>query len=256
MADNPLFYQSVVPLNREAHRLLKLDQSAQSYAFASKSHVSPAVADEFALACRSLTILFVPGVLAPAPVFLVGLKPGQNVLVDEQGGWRAGYVPAFLRRYPFMLGETPEGGSLACIDEKCDFLSRSSGEPLFGDKGLDSALLQQKIHLINDYYAAAKRTELFAGELQRLNLLQPVTIEAKVPQGASTAMHGLLVVSEGRLNDLPAAELVKLRDQGSLAAIYAHLISLKSVDALRDATFRSAALAAPSAQRAEELSLQ
>jgi hypothetical protein len=240
VSNNPMFYNTVVALNRDVHREFRIDDSAHPYAFASASHVIPAVVDEFAAAARHVPILFVPGTPAPSAVFLVGVRPGHNDLVDPEGNWRAGYVPAFLRRYPFMLGETPQGGALACIDDRYVAFNKASGQPLFREDGSDSPFLQQKIQLINDYFAAAKRTDVFMRSLQDLQLLRTVTIEARAPEGVSSAMHGLLVVNEARLNELPADDFMDLRRQGFLAAIYAHLLSLKSIDSLRDAAFGAA----------------
>jgi hypothetical protein len=245
-----MFYQSVVPLNRETHRKLKLNQGDRAYLFAGGTHVIPAVVDEFAAAARHLPILFVPGSPLPSPVFLVGLTPGENAFVDRDGNWREGYVPAFVRRYPFMLGETADGGALACIDEKFSAFNMKSGEALFGEDGSDSPFLQAKVRLINDYFAAAKRTDAFAHALHDLQLLHAVTIETKAPQGASAALHGLLVVNEVRLNELPADDFMKLREQGFLAMIYGHLVSLKSMDALRQAALLSNARdSSPNAHR-------
>jgi hypothetical protein len=255
MTTHPLFYRSVVPLNREAHRKLRLDQGDQPYAFASKTHIIPAVIDEFPVAARHLPILFVPGSPLPSPVFLVGLTPGQNVFVDGQGNWSNSYVPAFVRRYPFMLGETPEGGSLACIDETFPAFKKSNGEALFERDGSDSVFLQQKIRLINDYFAAAKRTDAFARVLHDLQLLRGVTIETKA-EGVSAALHGLLVVNETRLNELPADDFMNLRQQGFLSVIYAHIVSLNAMDALRQATFGSIAASPPVDARSQEPALQ
>jgi hypothetical protein len=135
MATNPMLYRSIVALNRDAHRKLKFDQADRPYAFASKTHLIPAVIDEFARAQRHLPILFVPGNPQPAPVFLVGFRPGHNAFVDSRARWRGDYVPAFARRYPFMLGETQEGGSIACIDDTCLSLNQKSGDPLFTEDG-------------------------------------------------------------------------------------------------------------------------
>lgn len=255
MAANPMLYRSIVALNREAHRKLRFDQADRPYAFASKTHLIPAVIDEFARAQRHLPILFVPGSPQPSPVFLVGLKPGHNAFVNSGGRWRGDYVPAFARRYPFMLGETPEGGSLACIDDKCSSLNQKSGDPLFADDGSELPFLQQKIRLISDYFGAAKTTDRFTRTLNDLKLLQPVTIETKTAEG-STALHGLMVVGTVRLSELSGEELANLRNQGFLAAIYAHIFSLNSIDALREAALETIPTSLPPKGLAEPIVIQ
>ena len=52
-----------------------------------------------------------------------GIKAGTEVLfVNEAGKWLGKYVPAFLRRYPFVFSSNDEGKNFTlCIDGK--FLS-------------------------------------------------------------------------------------------------------------------------------------
>ena len=247
MPANPMLYRSVSILNRDTHRALRLARDGRDFAYAARTHVVPAVVDEFTLGARFLPILFVPGAPSPAPVFLVGLKPGENLFVGEGGEWRGGHVPTYLRRYPFMLGEAADGAKLACIDDRFANFGRADGDALFNDDGSESSFLQNKIRFINEYMVWAKRTEEFVKTLQDLQLLQAVTIDVRAPDGASHALHGLNIVSEARLDELTVEEFQRLRADGFLSAIYAHLLSLKSIDALKDVAFGAggAAIAAP-----------
>jgi hypothetical protein len=242
MAENPLFYQNIVPLDRVRHRDLRLVRDKRPLAFAATSHVIPAVVDEFASAARFLPILFIPAAPHPSPVFLVGTKTGQNLYVDGDGKWIDPYVPAFVRRYPFMLG-TPEGASpVICVDDKYEGLQeKGAGERLFGEDGADTPLLLDYAKLTETYFAAAKRTETFLETLAALQLLRSVTVEIRSETGASTALHGFQTIDEARLNALPDADFLKLRAGGFLPAIYAHLFSLAAVDRLRQLSAPAAA---------------
>ena len=234
MAESPLFYQNIVPLDRARHRDLRLVRDEKPFVFATTSHVIPAVVDEFAAAARFLPIVFIPAAPHPSPVFLVGTRAGQNLYVDSGGKWIDPYVPAFVRRYPFMLG-TPEGASpVICIDDKYEGLrQRGDGERLFAEDGADTPLLQEYARLTETYFAAARRTETFLETLSALQLLRSVTIEIRSDTGGSTALHGFLTIDENRLNALPDADFLKLRAEGFLPAIYAHFFSLTAVDRLR-----------------------
>ena len=233
MADKPLFYQSIVPLDRERHRRLRLNREGAPFAFAGKTHVIPAVIDEFAAASRQLPIVFLPASPLPTSVFLVGLRPGENVFVDAMGKWTEGYVPAFVRRYPFMLGEIEQGGPVACIDEQCANFSEKNGDRLFAEDASETPFLRGRIKLINDYFAAAKRTDVLLKALSDLQLLRPVTIESKLPLGSSAILHGFLTIDEAKLNALKNEDFLRLRQEGLLLAIYAHLLSLSMIDRLR-----------------------
>jgi hypothetical protein len=233
MSENPIFYSSIIPLDRERHRNLRLKSDAGQYAFAAKTHVIPALVDEFPAACRQLPIVFLTAAQKPSSVFLVGLRAGHNAFVTEQGNWVDGYVPAFVRRYPFMLGETAEGGALACIDEKYKGLNGKTGERLFAEDGGETPFLKDRIKFMNDYLQSANKTTLFLRRLDELQLFRSVNIESKVEGGASAVFHGFMTIDEAKLNALSDADFLRLRAEGLLPAIYAHLISLASVSRLQ-----------------------
>ena len=232
MAENPLFYQTIVPLNRESHKALGLDPNRPPYGFAKGAHMIPALVEEFGAASRHLPIVFLPGATGPSPVFLVGLKSGRNDFVDEDGRWTAGYIPAFLRRYPFMFGEVKGRDPVVCIDESYAGLSAEGAEKLFDDEGSETPFLRDKVTFVNNYFEAARRSEILGKRIQEHDLLRAISLEAKVPGGESTTVHGLLAIDEPKLAALPDATFLQLRKDGLIGPIYAHLLSLSAVDKL------------------------
>jgi hypothetical protein len=233
MNDMPLFYRSIIPLNCDIHRAYGLS-SEKPYAFAASSHLVPAVIDEFPAACADIPILFATDADGPAPVFLCGLAPGGNVFVTADGGWAAPYVPAYLRRYPFILGEVKGAEPLICFDNKSPVLRPEADDrtmSLFKPDGGDSDRLAECIKLVGDYAASAKRTQALSKALQELKLLQPITIQ-NTNSGRGNAIHGLLAVNEPAFNALPDKDFLRLRTDGMLAAIYTHLVSLRAIDRL------------------------
>ena len=229
-ASNPLFYRTIVPLDRERHRLARLDRPRRPFGFAERTQFIPAVAEEFTAACRDLAILFLPGTGRPNAVFVVGLSAGQNLLVTAEGEWAAAYVPAFLRRYPFIRGDVEGGEPIVCIDQSYEGLNQERGEPFFEEAG-HTPFLEQQVGLVNAYFDASQRSEEFCDLLLSLDLFKSVTIDVK-SSGSSTAVHGLLAVDEEKLNMLPARDFERLRKAGALAPIYAHLISMGSIGRL------------------------
>lgn len=239
MTEAPLFYQQIVALDRQRHRKLRLPE-ARSFAFA-KSHIIPAVIDEFVPASRHLPIVFLPSSPHSTPVFLVGARTGQNLCLDDEGKWADGYIPAFVRRYPFMLGTPEQGTPVICVDEKYEELRQTGpGDRLFSDDGADTPLLQEFAKLTETYFAAAKRTEAFLETIAALQLLQGVTIEMRATPGSSNALHGFMAVDEARLNALPEADFLRLRAEGWLPAIYAHLMSLGAINRLNQLSAQKA----------------
>lgn len=231
MTTNPLFYRNIRPLNREADAALRVSTAQAGFGFARGSHLVPAVVDEFAMACRELPILFVASATGPAPVFLVGARSDQNVMVAPDGSWTGSYIPAYLRRYPFILGEAAGADPIVLVDDSSDLLGATDGEPLI-ESGGESAWLRERITLLNTYNDAAKRTEALGRLLVELDLLTGVTADFKDAGGASTVVHGLSAINEQRLLALPDAAFLRLRSEGALPAIYSGLISLANIDAI------------------------
>lgn len=234
-SSNPLFYPAPVPLDREKHRGLKTGSSTPNYAFARGSHFIPALIDEFSPASRALPIVFLPGVDGPTAVFMVGLAAGRNVFVDAEGNWTGDYVPAYLRRYPFILGEAPGQDPIMMIEEGNATLSAMEGEPLFSDSGEGTDALNQTILFANEYFAAGKRTEGFVKLLQDFQLLTPITIESRIPGQDAQQIHGLLSIDENKLYSMPEADFLTLRRERLLGAIFAHFFSLSQIERLRAA---------------------
>jgi hypothetical protein len=229
---NPLFYRNVVPLNRETHRKLKLKALAKPLDYARAAHLIPAVVDEFAAAATELPIAFLPGAATPTPVFITGLKPGTNSFITADGRWDAGYLPAYLRRYPFIIGDVPDADPVLCIDDAYEALGEREGKRLFSTAGVPEPTVTEALELANQYRAAAGRTDNLAELLQRWGLFRSVTLDVNLPAGGSTVIHGLLAVDETALAALDDERFLELRRAGFLKAIDAHLLSLAMVSRL------------------------
>jgi len=227
---NPLFYRTIVPLDRDRHRLARLERPRRPFGFAENTQFIPAVAEEFAAACRDLAVLFLPGTSRPNAVFVVGLSAGQNLMVTPEGEWAAAYVPAFLRRYPFIRGDVEGGEPIVCIDQSYEGLNQERGELFFEGTG-QTAFLDQQVGFVNAYFDASRRSEEFCDLLAGADLFKPVSIDVK-STGSSAAVHGLLAVDEEKLNALPAKDFERLRKAGALGPIYAHLISMGTIGRL------------------------
>lgn len=96
-----LFYDNVVVLNRDTHRELRL-KPQDSLSFAAETNCVPLALVEFGDVAREYPIVFarLPGGLVP--VALLGLRDAENLYLNAEGKWDARYVPAFVRRYPFV----------------------------------------------------------------------------------------------------------------------------------------------------------
>ena len=97
----------IVPLTFSQHGKKRL-LPVSSYAFAAKQTLIPAVVAEFSAAMHDYPIVFAEYGGEMTPLFLLGLAREENLFVDSQGKWRAGYIPATVRRYPFIFVRAPK----------------------------------------------------------------------------------------------------------------------------------------------------
>lgn len=232
---NPLFYRNVVPLNTETHRDLRISAPDAPLGFARQANLIPALLDEFVPAVGELPVAFLPGAGVPSAVFVTGLAPGSNAFVAPDGSWTGGYMPAYLRRYPFIIGEAPGQEPMLCIDDSYEGFGQKSGERFFSNDGKSAPPLTRALEFAQGYRAAAERTEAFSARLKELDLFRAVTLDATNATGARTSVHGLLVVDQEALADLPDESVLSLHRAGYLPAIHAHLLSLRAVARLVEA---------------------
>ena len=229
-----MFYERPVALNRERHRKLRLSVVPGHYAFAAGTNAVPIASDEFAAAARDYPIVFVGEENGPFTVAaLVGLRNDENLMVDTGGRWAEGtYVPAFARRYPFVLARTDDGDQLSvCIDESYAGLSEDGGEMLFEDDGAETSYLKGVLEFLKLFHREAERTLAFAERLKELGLLVPKVINVE-RNGERQVLQGLWVVDPVKLRGIDDARVVELFRQGYLSWIEAHLISLGSLSRL------------------------
>ena len=227
---NLLFYENPVPLNKVDHKDIKIKPQANNYKFAAKTNSVILAGVEFTEAAKEYPIVFAEAGKHIVPVALLGLRNEENLFVLEDGSWDAKYVPAFVRRYPFVLAETGKGDNqrVVCIDESFDGFSKEDGEPLFeGDE--PTPILQQALDFLDEYQKQYMRTEVFIKRLRDCDLLNSLNAKIDMVDGAQFSLTGLLVVDEKKLLALSDEKALEFFRSGELAWVYCHLMSLGSM---------------------------
>ena len=229
-----IFYENPVPLNREQHRATRLKTLVHGYRYAARCNSVPLVVTEFAAACREYPIVFTfDGSESGIPIVLVGLNNEENLFVAPDGTWQANYIPAFVRRYPFVLHETSDDGdATVMIDEAYAGFGAPDGELLFADDGTDAPLLTNVVEFLNHFKRDAHSTGIFMTRLRQLNLLVPRKVDVRMADDRMVTMEGFHVVDEERLAALGDADLLALARNGELALIHTHMLSLNSIENL------------------------
>lgn len=229
-----LFYTNIVPLNRDKHRKLRIRPAEDKARFAQDAHYAPLSGTEFYQAARDYPILFTRDNAEAGPIALLGLQEGSNLFVDEDGGWAEGcYVPAFVRRYPFILAKGDDTANFTlCIDDSFAGLNESEGEALFDEEGKDSDYLKRMVGFINSYATESEHTQGFVKKLAELELLTKKTLQITDGKGRKFFLNDFAVIDEEKLAKLGATELEVLHKKGWLGWIYAHLVSLGNLSRL------------------------
>jgi len=228
-----LIYQKPVALNAETHKDLCLKGTSR-YDFAANVASVPLTAAEFTQAALHFPIVFSADEAAPMPVDLLGTGSGQNVFVDEAGAWTGGYLPALLRRYPFVFGPAVEDGQMALfMDEAYEgFNTDGKGERLFDADGAQTGYLQSVLGFLQNFQVSFAQTELFAKQLAKLDVLRPAEATVQLGGGRSTKVVGFQTVDREALKKLDDAALREVFNSDALECIFLHLASLGHVDAL------------------------
>jgi hypothetical protein len=225
----PLLYRQLVAVNSEQHAALHIADTPD-YRFAAQADALPLLVTELGAALRHYPLAFLetgPD-SALALVAITGLANGHNLFVDDQGQWLSdAYVPAYVRRYPWFAVHVPnQADPLLAMDDTATQLSREQGTPLFDEQGQPSARLQQVMAFEHEYIAVAQRTQAMALALQQAGVLEAGQFTLTAQGGEPRQLNGLLVVSEARLQQLPADALATLHSADALGLAYAQLLSM------------------------------
>lgn len=229
-----IFYERAIALNRERHQKLKIQLKANHFAFAKKTNSVLIAGSEFFEAARDYPVVFVGKEGGPFTLAaLVGLNDQDNLMVTGEGGWEPDtYIPAFIRRYPFVLagGEGAEQLTV-CVDEAYEGLGNDKGEPLFDADGKETTYLKNVIEFLVLFHGEMTRTAAFASKMAELGLLasKVVTFER---DGVKKTLEGAWVIDEAKLNALDDGKLLDLVKTGYMGWIYAHLTSLNNLKRL------------------------
>lgn len=232
MSNQLLLYRQITALNRDSHRQLRLRQ-AEDARFAASTHLVPLAGVEFFQAARHYPILFVGEGASASPIALLGLKSGQNGFVDDSGQWqRSAYVPAFVRRYPFVLAQADQENFTVCFDREFPGWNEQEGQALFDAEGKNSAYLDEMIRFLHNFTAEMERTRQFVAKLAEFDLLAPRSLRLNHSSGDSFVLSDFVAVDEEKFLKLPDKKVLALNKAGYLGWIYAHLMSLGNANEL------------------------
>lgn len=230
------FYRKVVALNSELHRNLKFSSAEVNFSFARDTTSVLLAGVEFAEAGREYPIVFVRGEDKQLrPVALLGIRNGENLFVDAEGKWDARYIPAFVRRYPFVMAEGGQAGQLVvCMDEACSALNSETGEVLINAEGKLEPRMTEIMQFLQNFQQEFARTELMTKQLDELGLFVQQGARFDTSTGESFQLNDFYLIDEAKFGQLNDAQLPALFKSGALGLAYLHLAAMGNMRKLLD----------------------
>ena len=228
MSKQLLIYERAVPVNPRDHRDVSI-KSGADFRFAREINSAPLMTAEFDLASVEYAIVFAGEGDRIMPAALLGVRDSENLYIDAGGAWNAKYVPAFIRRYPFVFSSEDRARFTLCLDEEFSGVNRRGiGERLFDAEGARTQYLQGVLNFLQAYQAQFDATRAFTQRLIDLDLLEAMQARFTLPSGQVITLSGFMSVNRGRLRALSGDALARLAANGDLDLIYAHLHSQRN----------------------------
>jgi len=232
------FYKNVMAINKDEHKDLRLKVD-NNFSVFSNTNALPIAGVEFVEASREHAIAFIDyqgeGII---PVYILGLRDNENLLLDSDNSWKYRYVPAFVRRYPYIMTEpNEEGQSAICVDADYEGINDPKGDLIFiqdNDETRPSPHLEAIMDLLRDFNAQLIRTREFTKRLEEYDLLQEITPQINLTDGRNFSIGGIYAVDEKKLLELDDEKALTLYRSGEMAWIYNHMSSISNLIRLAD----------------------
>ncbi len=228
-ANLPLFYKDLMPLNSRDHAGWS-SRNTENATWIVGQHAIPLTAEEFVHASRHFPIVFSIAD-QPVPLALMGLNEGVNTFFDDEGKLTSPvYVPAYARRYPFMLAKlSPESDELSlCFDPTSELIGEFEGGTALFENGEPSESCKATLDFCRNFEEAGFRTQNFVDELMKHGLLMDGEVSIQQDGNDQPFVYrGFKMVDQEKLRDLRGDVLRSMNQSGMLALIFAHLFSLE-----------------------------
>ncbi|MGE4456153.1 MAG: SapC family protein [Arcobacteraceae bacterium] len=223
-------YKSIELINSIEHKNGAV-KDVTDYSFSKELSNCLVTVSEFFEACKDYPILFAKDAKNEwfASVML-GLKDKDNLSVEENGSWKSGkYIPAFIRRYPFVFVSDKDKLALAYDSTYKATKEANPTKAFFDENGNNSEFLNATLRFLTNFQADALSTAKFVSELEKLELLEQKSASIKTPSNETITINGFFVVNEDKLKNLSEKKKSDLCKRGAIPLITAHLISLSNI---------------------------
>lgn len=221
-------FENFANLDVEKHKELKFEPST-NLNFAATTATAPIAASEVSKAMRQFPIAFT--VDEPIlPVAFMSLISEKNAFVDAEGQWKGDYLPAHIRRFPFILGNTDDPDKFTVMfDTDAPEINTISGQPLYEENGDAAPALQEAVNFLQAFQHELSATQDLVRPLVEKDVLSVQNISVNRPDGSVWQFEGVNGVDGDKVKALDDATLAEWTRSGLMAIVYAHFNSMENV---------------------------
>ena len=242
---NVMFYKNPQPMTKDKHAGYGVKQIAKPFEFMADQHFMPLTAPEFGSAAASFPIIFAGEERNPLAV--MGIRSGENLFVTEGQFAQDFYMPAFARRYPFVLaGDKENDRFVVCVDEDAECVTNKTPQQKFFEGDETSAFTNEAFQFLQNFERDRQATDLMIKAFKELDLFEQkeMNFQGQNPDGSPAERQKIadyFAITEERLKSLSADKLKEFNENGYLAVAHAHMVSLGNWQRLVNMTLRRAA---------------
>ena len=225
-------YKNLEILNKVTHKEEAVKQIT-NYTYAKETINAPITVAEFFEACKDYPIFFAKDANQSwTATVMLGYKEKENVFVDKDGKWEPNrYIPAFVRRYPFIFVTNPENDDLTlALDKECLSTNKEDeGRKFFDNEGNNTEFLNNVLSFLSQFQNDAKATNGFIKQLEEWELLEEKVATIVNQKQEQYNINGFYVVNEEKLKHLSKKKKEAICNNNATPLITAHLLSLSNI---------------------------
>lgn len=234
MSTQLLIYETAIAVSPNRHSDCYVESGG--YGFSRHVNSVPLMAVEFVPAASEYAIIFAGADGEVMPAVILGMRGKENAYINTANEWHAKYIPAFIRRYPFVFSSSNDGQTFTlCIDEAYAGFNRDKrGQALFGEDQKPTPYVENVLTFLQEYQSQFQRTQAFCKKLQELDLLEPMQATMSLETGERLSLTGFMAVNRDKLKALSGEVLSELAKTDELELIYLHLHSMRNLSNMKD----------------------
>lgn len=225
-----MMYEDPQPLTKDKHEKFGVVQVDKPFAFMEKSHFMPITAPEFGTACSSFPIIFAGD--DKTPLAVMGIRAEENLFITNGQFDNLYYMPAFARRYPFVLaGDEANDRFVVCVDEKAECVTNKNPTQSFFDGDQLSQFTNEAFEFLKQFENDRRATGVMIDRFKELDLFEQkeMHFQGNNADGSLSEKQKIadyFAITDDKLRGLDEKTLKEFMDNGYLSVAYSHMISL------------------------------